>query len=130
MPKADPTTPDQVRLRAVAQRIRKLMEDENLGGVCVLVSPNSAEWATVIPTWADVAMEPEGVRIRMLVSDPQRSDRTMHFVGSIRDICLDYGKLMGSVWDAVLATITKTGGTISHTPFSGIGHGPSGKTQN
>jgi hypothetical protein len=126
----DPRTPDQERLRELTLRIRKMMEDEGLGGVCVLVSQESAEWLSIVPSWSGVQFEEKGVRVKLRQNEPDLAAATMHYIGTVRDICRDYGSAMSQLWDHVTTEIKKHGGAVTHTPFAGVGHGPSNKDQN
>jgi len=126
----EPKTPDQERLHEVATKISNLLEEANLGGICIMVSTESAEWVTVMPAWSGVTVTPEGIRVLAAKKSPQDMRNALHLIGSFRDMCLDYGKLMATLWTGVQDELKANGWVIAHNPFGSLGHGPSGRFKN
>lgn len=125
-----PNTPDQRRVRRVANKIKKMMQREGLGGTITLVSRESAEWLIELPPWSGVGFEGNTVRIKFSSKVKEQGDQTMHLIASIRDNAREYADIFGGMYDAVKAALEAKGSGIDHTPFSGVGHGPSGTDKN
>ena len=129
--RTDPDTEDQVRLRALANRIKEMLDEEKVGGMFCLTSPESAEWLTVFPDWAGVSMNQDGsVRVQLRSKDADHANQTMHFLMAMRDLAVDYATMFTHVTDRVVKLLKDQGAEFEHNPFAGVGHGPSGKMKN
>lgn len=113
---------DQRKLRVVGDEIQQLCDARGVGGVVFLVSPLAASWTIVIPKWVGIVSSEQGfvVQIRGSTEEGlQRTESTMHFIGSLRDILHDTYNMFARLFRTATEEIRKSGGEVEHATFGG-----------
>lgn len=106
----DPSTPDQERVRAVANRIKAIMIEEGMGGTITLASKESAEWLIHLPEWSGIQFDgAHGVRIHFDSKDNDNTTQTLGMVAAIRDNAKDYHNAFKQIFDVARAKLAERG---------------------
>lgn len=111
---------DQDRLRRISDEIDQLLRKHDCGGVILLVSKESAAWRFSIPDWVGLTPLSEGAfRIQVPAkSDNERAVNTMHFVGTLRDMGNEVGRLFAQIFSSVVDTLGPD--SVQHRWFGGF----------
>lgn len=120
---------DRQRLTEVVHaEIEAVMKKHDVGGVVLVVSPESAAWLTVLPNWS--GLQPDavhGLRVQLSSRDRNAHDRaeaTKHLIACIKDMCGDYANFYGRMFRQVKAAIEASGGVVEHVAFKDAAHRP------
>ena len=119
---------DQKRLRNVVHaELKAVMDKHEVGGMVITVSPQSAAWLLVFPSWSAVARDPmHGMRFKTSSKNPHPTDPKgelgLHLLLSVRDISLDVANLFSRFTRQIIDEIRKQGGTVEHKAWTdGVG---------
>ena len=118
-------SPDQQRVRGVLDEIHALLDKHELGAVVLVNSKESAAWELVVRDWGAFRILEDGsflLHLQIKKADPEatkRTERTLAFVGSIRDMSRDATELFGRMFRQVKQELAKSGNEVEHAVFPG-----------
>jgi len=122
----DPSTPDQLRMRAAAEEIKAILTRERLGGTIALCSEESSEWLIHLPDWVGISFEGNKLGVHLSSKRQEEMNLTVSFLGAMRDMAGDFSRVFGQIFKVVRQEIGKHGGVVEHKKWGGEGHGPAG----
>ncbi len=111
---SDDETEDQKRLCTICDEVEAILKKYDVGGVVLLASAESAAWVHNVPTWTDVVDSRHGLAVSFGHSPGLSlcADRTMHFLGCIRDMANDSVNIYGRLFRQARHQLRSIGGQM------------------
>jgi hypothetical protein len=105
------------KLKECAAKIQEIMDQYGCGGAISLSSKTHGEFLIHFPTWADMELQRNGLRIFAKTSDLERASDTAHFLFSQADTLGQFAMLFIGARKQFTEEIEKHGGEVEHKPF-------------
>ncbi len=96
-------TPEQQRLLDLSMRIKRMLDDHDVGGCFVVVSKDSAEWLNVSPKWSGLDIGQGKADLDLCKEDREKAKATLHFL----EVCRDVAEENASVFAMLFNEVTK-----------------------